>query len=105
MIEGRHLAPGARAMAEFAGLLDRFWAWGTRGQTGLPADFRQRAPEIHGSLVSPRRAIKIHGSLVSPRRAIVSPRTDLGLVRIEVTAGATEIGELVGHGVVQLRLF
>src|ERR1035441_2099700 len=27
-----------------------------RGQTGLPADFRQKAPEIHGSLVSPRRA-------------------------------------------------
>src|SRR5450759_1214153 len=25
----------------------------TRGQTGLPADFRQSAPEIHGSLVSP----------------------------------------------------
>jgi SAM-dependent methyltransferase len=25
-----------------------------RGQTGLPADFRQTAPEIHGSLVSPR---------------------------------------------------
>ena len=25
----------------------------TRGQTGLPADFRQTAPEIHGSLVSP----------------------------------------------------
>jgi SAM-dependent methyltransferase len=24
-----------------------------RGQTGLPADFRQTAPEIHGSLVSP----------------------------------------------------
>src|ERR1039458_2839096 len=28
----------------------------TRGQTGLPANFRQKAPEIHGSLVSPRRA-------------------------------------------------
>src|ERR1039458_815539 len=28
---------------------------GNRGQTGLPADFRQKAPEIHGSLVSPRR--------------------------------------------------
>jgi len=27
-----------------------------RGQTGLPANFRQKAPEIHGSLVSPRRA-------------------------------------------------
>ena len=27
---------------------------GTRGQTGLPANFRQKAPEIHGSLVSPR---------------------------------------------------
>jgi SAM-dependent methyltransferase len=26
----------------------------TRGQTGLPADFRQTAPEIHGSLVSPQ---------------------------------------------------
>src|ERR1017187_100746 len=26
----------------------------TRGQTGLPANFRQKAPEIHGSLVSPR---------------------------------------------------
>src|ERR1039458_2838189 len=25
-----------------------------RGQTGLPANFRQTAPEIHGSLVSPR---------------------------------------------------
>jgi hypothetical protein len=29
---------------------------GNRGQTGLPANFRQKAPEIHGSLVSPRRA-------------------------------------------------
>ena len=27
-----------------------------RGQTGLPANFRQKAPEIHGSLVSPLRA-------------------------------------------------
>ena len=27
---------------------------GNRGQTGLPANFRQTAPEIHGSLVSPR---------------------------------------------------
>src|ERR1700690_567358 len=27
---------------------------GNRGQTGLPANFRQKAPEIHGSLVSPR---------------------------------------------------
>src|ERR1039457_7254623 len=26
----------------------------TRGQTGLPANFRQNAPEIRGSLVSPR---------------------------------------------------
>src|ERR1019366_1552963 len=78
MIETRHLAPGLRVVAEFAGLLDRRRAWGTRGQTGLPADFRQRAPEIHGSLVS--------------------PRTYLGLVRIEVTAGATEVGEPVGHG-------
>src|ERR1019366_5951282 len=26
----------------------------TRGQTGLPENFRQKAPEIHGSLVSPR---------------------------------------------------
>src|ERR1035437_7375608 len=25
----------------------------TRGQTGLAANFRQKAPEIHGSLVSP----------------------------------------------------
>jgi hypothetical protein len=29
---------------------------GDRGQTGLPADFRQKAPKIHGSLVSPRRS-------------------------------------------------
>src|ERR1035441_11027878 len=29
---------------------------GNRGQTRLPANFRQNAPEIHGSLVSPRRA-------------------------------------------------
>src|ERR1039457_2014608 len=28
---------------------------GDRGQTGLPANFRQTTPEIHGSLVSPRR--------------------------------------------------
>src|ERR1019366_3497456 len=27
---------------------------GPRGQTGLPANFRQKASEIHGSLVSPR---------------------------------------------------
>src|ERR1035437_4128416 len=27
----------------------------TRGQTGLPANFRQSQPEIHGSLVSPRK--------------------------------------------------
>src|ERR1035441_9817236 len=32
-----------------------------RGQTGLPANFRQKAPEIHGSLVSPRRAPEIPG--------------------------------------------
>jgi hypothetical protein len=30
---------------------------GERGQTGLPAGFRQTAPEIHGSLVSPQPAI------------------------------------------------
>jgi hypothetical protein len=38
-----------------------------RGQTGLPANFRQKAPEIHGSLVSPRRppcTLIVHG--VSP---------------------------------------
>src|ERR1035438_6131216 len=29
----------------------------SRGQTGLPANFRQKAPEIHGSLVSPRRGL------------------------------------------------
>src|ERR1019366_5074370 len=28
-----------------------------RGQTGLPANFRQKAPEIHGSLVSPRAGV------------------------------------------------
>ena len=38
-----------------------------------------------------------------PRRAIVGP-TYLGLMRIEVTAGATEIGELIGRGIVELRL-
>src|ERR1019366_1380216 len=31
---------------------------GTWGQTGLPANFRQKAPEIHGSLVSPRTATR-----------------------------------------------
>src|ERR1017187_9253979 len=31
---------------------------GNRGQTGLPAHFRQTAPEIHGSLVSPRRVFE-----------------------------------------------
>src|ERR1035438_4606038 len=52
---------------------------GTRGQTGLPANFRQKAPEIHGSLVGKDRgqtglpanfrqkAPEIHGSLVSPQ--------------------------------------
>src|ERR1035437_828296 len=30
---------------------------GNRGQTGLPANFRQRAPEIHVRLVSPRRRL------------------------------------------------
>src|ERR1022692_4987453 len=29
----------------------------TRGQTSLPSNFRQKAPEIHGSLVSPRRPV------------------------------------------------
>jgi hypothetical protein len=33
-----------------------------RGQTGLPANFRQKAPEIHGSLVSPRRARRVRVS-------------------------------------------
>src|ERR1035441_6833366 len=31
---------------------------GTWGQTGLPANFRQKAPEIHGSLVSPPTATR-----------------------------------------------
>src|ERR1035441_11022348 len=47
-----------------------------RGQTGLPANFRQKAPEIHGSSVSPRRAHAAtpHGcSLPGERR---SPLTD-----------------------------
>src|ERR1039458_8609434 len=34
-----------------------------RGQTGLPANFRQTAPEIHGSLVSPRRAPCARGQI------------------------------------------
>jgi hypothetical protein len=68
MIEGRHLAPGTRVMADFAGLLDR-------------------------RRVGRRRVDR-------RRKAIVCPT----LMRIEVTAGATEVGELVGHGVVQLRL-
>jgi hypothetical protein len=38
-----------------AGRPECFTARGTRGQTGLPANFRQKAPEIHGSLVGPRR--------------------------------------------------
>ena len=75
-------------MADFAGLLDRFGAWGTLGQTGLPAGFRQRAPETHGSLVC------LRGVIVCP-----TP------MRVEVTAGASEVGEPVGHGVAQLRLF
>src|ERR1035441_4430649 len=29
---------------------------GRGGQTGLPPNFRQKAPEIHGSLVSPRNS-------------------------------------------------
>ena len=34
-----------------------------RGQTGLPANFRQTAPEIHGSLVSPQDLPRFrHGS-------------------------------------------
>ena len=33
---------------------------GIRGQTGLPANFRQTAPEIHGSPVSPRRHLTDH---------------------------------------------
>src|ERR1035438_4757020 len=40
-----------------------------RGQTGLPANFRQTAPEIHGSLVSPRRAIVQSVSAETPEGA------------------------------------
>ena len=40
-----------------------------------------------------------------PRRGDRQFVPHLGLMRIEVTAGATEVGELVGHGVAQLRVF
>src|ERR1017187_6143316 len=53
---------------------------GNRGQTGLPADFRQKAPETHGRLVSPRRArspegqffMKLRGPKAHPNRQPVS---------------------------------
>ena len=53
---------------------------GTRGQTGQPANFRQETPEIHGSLVSPRRApspegqffMKLRGPKAHPNRQPIS---------------------------------
>src|ERR1035438_4910603 len=42
---------------------------GNRGQTGLPANFRQKAPEIHGSLVSPRRAPSVLSRFGGTERA------------------------------------
>src|SRR5665811_1510462 len=56
MIEARHLAPRPHVMADFAGLRPTPGSE-IRGQTGPPADFRQKAPEIHGSLVSPRSCL------------------------------------------------
>src|ERR1019366_2811926 len=61
---------------------------GNRGQTGLPANFRQKAPEIHGSLVSPRRAPSPEGQFFMkfrgpkahpnrPRKAMVCPTANL----------------------------
>src|ERR1035437_9440504 len=53
------------------------------GQTGLPANFRQRAPETHGSLVSPRclvkskyllHAIRLIRAATRPRRILVWDR-------------------------------
>src|ERR1022692_4242889 len=41
------------------------WGLRNRGQTGLPANFRQKAPEIHGSLVSPRGGCPTHGRTFS----------------------------------------
>jgi hypothetical protein len=53
-------------------------ASGTRGQTGLPAHFRQTAPEIHGSLVSPRRAPWVQAvfraSMVKTDRSFTKPQ-------------------------------
>src|SRR5665811_1143000 len=89
MIEARHLAPRPHVMADFAGVRPTPGSE-IRGQTGPPAEFRQKAPEIHGRLVS-------------PQKAIVRP-TYLRLMRIQMAAGATEIGELIGRGVVELRL-
>src|ERR1022692_2268721 len=47
-----------------------------RGQTGLPANFRQKAPEIHGSLVSPLTP----SSPLTPE-AVVRPPDVVPLVR------------------------
>src|ERR1035441_6766316 len=55
---------------------------GTRGQTGLPANFRQRAPEIHGSLVSPRAGVQQSvPKSFSNAAARAAPQSPLGLSR------------------------
>src|ERR1019366_4055233 len=51
----RPACPKARFLrrVDTAGLYRGLASGGIRGQTGLPVNFRQKAPEIHGSLVSP----------------------------------------------------
>src|ERR1035437_8004238 len=59
------------------------FAWTTQGQTGLPANFRQSAPEIYGSLVCPQcpvkskyplHAIRLIRAATRPRRILVWDR-------------------------------
>src|ERR1035438_6115698 len=60
---------------------------GTRGQTGLPANFRQKAPEIHGSLVSPQGLFS----------------EDEPFAGGEVQKGAQRDGEAAGHIVMDME--
>jgi Zn-dependent M28 family amino/carboxypeptidase len=72
---------------------------GDRGKTGLPANFRQTAPEIHGSLVCPQVLRAVLGFLVIAALPGVAQDTAISAARIREHTRFLSSDLLEGRGV------
>src|ERR1039457_3255508 len=75
---------------------------GTWGQSGLPANFRQKAPEIHGSLVSPRTATR---SVTRVDVRIAGSRLPVAVSVIVAATGARIVAPAVGDAYADAKVW